>query len=128
MIICVWQLIGEVFEGWVKFGEKEFLAVLEAYVEQYNVTSNLIGDGTIYHPDTSFSKGFFKFDLNFHGYAHSYLYEKETYKGYFVYSHRKGYGICEYKDGEIYKGHWASNKRQMFGTIKYASGAVFKGI
>ncbi|OMJ67374.1 hypothetical protein SteCoe_35483 [Stentor coeruleus] len=118
----------EIFEGWVKFGEKEFSAILEGDTEKCSITSDLISEGTFYHPDTSFTKAFSKFGFRYYGYGHSYLYDKETYKGMFNYGYRKGYGVCEYKDGGVYKGMWDKDERQYFGIMKYANGDTFKGM
>ncbi|OMJ67394.1 hypothetical protein SteCoe_35449 [Stentor coeruleus] len=123
--LCItdsWKL----FEGWLKFGEKEFLAVLEGNTKFPDLCHNLIGNGILYEPDTSFIKGFSKGFLDFYGYVHKYIYDKETYKGQYCYYHKSGYGICEYKNGAIYKGTWGSNDSGI-GTLKYANGDVFKG-
>ncbi|OMJ67375.1 hypothetical protein SteCoe_35484 [Stentor coeruleus] len=116
----------EIFEGWLKFGEKEFLVFIERDANSLDLSRNLIGKGILYYPDTSFIRGFSDNFSFFNGYVHSYTYDKETYKGHF-YGCRSGYGICEYKDGRIYKGLW-ENGQYLFGTMKYTNGEVFKGI
>lgn len=117
-----------IFEGWLKFAEKEHKLVLEGRSEKTEVTSYLIGEGTLYFPDTSYIKGFFKNHFRVVGYGVSYLHEKETYRGIFDYGYKHNNGICEYSDGGIYKGMWDSDNKKGLGTMVYANGDTFKGV
>ncbi|OMJ67734.1 hypothetical protein SteCoe_35027 [Stentor coeruleus] len=112
-----------IFEGWLKFAEKEHKLVLEGRYEKSDLTSYLIGEGILNFPDTSYIKGFFKNYLRVVGYGVSYLHDKEIYKGIFDYGYKHNFGICEYKDGGVYK-----DSKNSLGTMVYANGDIFKGM